>query len=283
MSSSYLNIEKLHATNYQTWKTMIQMILIYKDLWNIITKESPKPIEGNATPKEISDWKKRADKVTGTIVLTISTSEHVHINNITDPIILWDKLKDVYGTTGNAAKYSLLRQLYTTKYTEGLRTLQEHLNKIILISQQLTTLGEPLTNSSLTTALLTSLAENYNNLIIILELQTNLTSILIMNYLIEEERRRNIGTISTQITVFAITNRRDKKKRSTWLTCTYYKIKGYIEKDCFKKYPHKRPKEINNSLNKVKTNTASTEQIEETAAVFSTYSVGNYTRRNIYD
>src|SRR5579871_1779849 len=102
---------------------MIQMILIDKDLWDIITKESPKPIEGNAIPKEISDWKKRADKVTTTIVLTISTSEYMYINNITDPIILWDKLKDVYGTTRNTTKYSLLRQLYTTKYMERLGTL----------------------------------------------------------------------------------------------------------------------------------------------------------------
>src|SRR5579871_499790 len=99
------------------------MILIDKDLWDIITKESPKLIEGNTTSKEISDWKKRADKVTATIILIISTSEHVHINNITDLIILWDKLKDVYSITGNTAKYSLLRQLYTIKYTEGLRTL----------------------------------------------------------------------------------------------------------------------------------------------------------------
>src|SRR5579871_2647065 len=86
--SSYLNIEKLHATNYQTWKTMIQMILIDKDLWDIITNESPKPIESNATHKEISDWKKRVDKATATIILTISISEHMHINNITDPIVL---------------------------------------------------------------------------------------------------------------------------------------------------------------------------------------------------
>src|SRR5579871_4949533 len=283
MSSSYLNIEKLHATNYQTWKTMIQMILIDKDLWDIITKESPKPTEGNATPKEISDWKKRADKVTTTIVLTISTSEYVHINNITDPIVLWDKLKDVYGTTGNTAKHSLLRQLYTIKYTEGLGTLQEYLNKIILISQQLTTLREPPTNSSLTTALFTSLPKSYNNLIIILELQTNLTPTLVINYLIEEERRRNVGTTSTQTAAFAVTNKRGKKKRSTWLTCTYCKIRGYMEKDCFKKYPHKRPKGINNSLNNVKANTALTEEIEEKAAVFSIYSVGDHTRRNIYD
>src|SRR5579871_5209199 len=194
---------------------MIQMILIDKDLWDIIIKESLKPIEGNATPKEISDWKKRADKVTTTIVLIISTSEYMHINNITDPIILWDKLKDVYSTTGNTAKYSLLRQLYTTKYTEGLKTLQKHLNKIILISQQLTTLGEPSTNSSLTTVLLTSLPKNYYNFIIILELQTNLTPTLVINYLIEEERRRNIGITSTQTAAFAITNKRGKKKRST--------------------------------------------------------------------
>src|SRR5579871_3345848 len=56
-----------------------------------------------------------------------------------------------------------------------------------------------------------------------------------------------------------------------------------MEKDCFKKYPHKRPKEINNSLNKVKANTASTEEIEEKVAIFSIYSVGNHIRKNIYD
>src|SRR5579871_4087165 len=104
-----------------------------------------------------------------------------------------------------------------------------------------------------------------------------------MNYLIEEERRRNVETTSTQTAAFAITNKRGKKKRSTWPTCTYYKIRGYIEKDCFKKYPHKRPKEINNSLNNIKANTALTEEIEEKAAVFSIYSVGDHTRRNIYN
>src|SRR5579871_5833878 len=100
-----------------------------------------------------------------------------------------------------------------------------------------------------------------------------------MNYLIEEERRRNVETTSTQIAAFAVTNKRGKKKRSTWPTCTYYKIRGYIEKDCFKKYSYKRSKGINNSLNNVKTNTALTEEIKEIAAIFSTYSVGNHTRR----
>src|SRR5579871_7056843 len=104
-----------------------------------------------------------------------------------------------------------------------------------------------------------------------------------MNYLIEEERKRNVGTTSTQTAAFAVTNKRGKKKRSTWSTCTYCKIRGYMEKDCFKKYPHKRSKEINNSLNNVKVNTTSTEEIEEKAAVFSIYSVRNHTRRNIYD
>src|SRR5579871_4305699 len=104
-----------------------------------------------------------------------------------------------------------------------------------------------------------------------------------MNYLIEEERRRNVGTTSTQTAAFTIINKRGKKKKSTWLTCTYYKIRGHMEKDYFKKYPYKRPKGINNSLNNVKANTALTEEIKETATVFSTYSVRDHTRRNIYD
>ena len=92
MSSSHLNIEKLHATNYQIWKTIIQIILIDKDLQDIITKELSKPIISTTTPKEISDQKKKVDKVTATIILSISISELVYINNIIDLIILWDKL-----------------------------------------------------------------------------------------------------------------------------------------------------------------------------------------------
>src|SRR5579871_911047 len=104
-----------------------------------------------------------------------------------------------------------------------------------------------------------------------------------MNYLIEEERRRNVGTTFTQTAAFAVTNKRGKKKRSTWPTCTYYKIRGHMKKDCFKKYPYKRPKGINNSLNNIKVNITTTKEIEKKVAVFSIYSVGNHTRRNIYD
>ena len=67
---------------------MIQIILIDKDLQDIITKKLSKPIIDITTPKEISDQKKKANKVTITIILSISISELIYINNITDLIIL---------------------------------------------------------------------------------------------------------------------------------------------------------------------------------------------------
>ena len=70
---------------------MIQIILIDKDLQDIITKKLSKPIIDITTPKEISDWKKKVDKVTITIILSISILELMYINNIIDLIVLQDK------------------------------------------------------------------------------------------------------------------------------------------------------------------------------------------------
>ena len=36
MDKSFSNIDKLDSTNYQTWKLMMEMVLLHQDLWNII-------------------------------------------------------------------------------------------------------------------------------------------------------------------------------------------------------------------------------------------------------
>jgi gag-polypeptide of LTR copia-type len=81
------------------------MVLIEKDLWDIVSGESARPLPNTEV---FQLWNKRAEKARATIVLSISPSEFIHINNLTDPIVIWNKLKDIYESKGTAAKHSLL-------------------------------------------------------------------------------------------------------------------------------------------------------------------------------
>ena len=86
---------------------MIKMILINKELWSIVNEEIVKPGE-NALPVEQLNWKTRADKAMTTIILSMSKSELVHIDNITDPIEIWKKLQNIYESKGTTSKHFLL-------------------------------------------------------------------------------------------------------------------------------------------------------------------------------
>ena len=61
-----------------------------------------------ASPVEQLNWKTQADKAMATIILSMSKSELVHIDNITDPIEIWKKLQTIYESKGTTSKHFLL-------------------------------------------------------------------------------------------------------------------------------------------------------------------------------
>jgi Domain of unknown function (DUF4219) len=79
MSSTHFhNIDKLNANNYFIWKTMMQMVLIDKELWEVVNGESQEPLPlGNTASQhdiatkdqEIKEWKRKEEKARATIVL----------------------------------------------------------------------------------------------------------------------------------------------------------------------------------------------------------------------
>ena len=144
------------------------MILIEKDLWDIVSEDHAKPAD-TASQAEKLDWKRKADKARAIIILSISSSELVYTNNIINPVKLWTKLENIYISKTTALKYFLLQNFYTLKYSNGTSTIQEHINKLTSIDQQLIDLGKVLSKSSFIVVLLLSLPESYNNLINILE------------------------------------------------------------------------------------------------------------------
>ena len=45
MDKSSLSIEKLDGDNYHNWKLMIEMVLVYQDLWGVVDGSEPKPLQ----------------------------------------------------------------------------------------------------------------------------------------------------------------------------------------------------------------------------------------------
>src|SRR5579871_1362513 len=178
--------EKFTTSNYQTWKVMVQMILIEKDLWDVVSRDHAKPTDIVSQAEKL-DWKRKADKARAIIILSISSSELVYTNNITNLVELWTKLENIYILKTTTLKYFLLQNFYILKYSNSVSTIQEHINKLTSIDQQLINLREVLSESSFIVVLLLSLPESYNNFVNILESQSDLSKDLVIRRLIKEE------------------------------------------------------------------------------------------------
>jgi len=170
------------------------------------------------------------------------------------------------------------------KYIEGTETLQQHINKLTLITQQLINLGEPPSPYIFITVIFTSLPDTYRSIINILELQKDLTPEIVINTLLEEDRRRTLelSSIDTSTTAFTVQSKKGKQKNKA-LIYNYCKRSGHIEKQCWKKYPEKRPNKDNKKSNTLKANKVEVEhEDDDQPTVFYAKTVKK-NNRSIYD
>ena len=123
MAEIYLSrMIKLIATNYSLWKSMIEDLLNYKDLYD--------PIEGdNAKSSDMLDvdTKKLKKKTLGTECQWVDISLYNRVPKETGLHTLWKNLENMYETKNAKAKIFLMRKLMKLKLKEG-QSIAEHLN-----------------------------------------------------------------------------------------------------------------------------------------------------------
>ena len=129
MSSSHFhNIERLNPSNYPIWKIQMEMVLVDKDMWEIVNGTLPRPqlLPTTASQeaittrqKEITDWDTKAHKIRSTLMLAIEPSEYIHIQELRNPREIWNTLQEVYKYRRTVTKHYLLRSFYTIKYKKG--------------------------------------------------------------------------------------------------------------------------------------------------------------------
>ena len=92
------------------------MILIDKDLWDIVDGSEEEPVEEEEGKKA---WKVRDKKALATICLSVKDSELVHVKTCRTATEAWKKLAEVYEIKDLARKLFLWRKFFTIQLQEG--------------------------------------------------------------------------------------------------------------------------------------------------------------------
>lgn len=177
------SIAKLNSNNYFNWRYKLQMLLIEKDVWDVIDKEPPNPIT-NA-------WTKKDRKALSTIALHVEDDQIQHIRNCETAADAWDSLKDIHEKDTPNNRAYILRKMMRKSLPEG-GDVEKHLNEINELYQKLIALGTTFKPDFIKSAIyLGSLPESYNNLVTVLEVKDEeLTSNFVYSKIMEEFQRR---------------------------------------------------------------------------------------------
>src|SRR5579871_6418566 len=189
MDKSSLSIEKLDGDNYHNWKLMIEMVLVYQDLWGVVDGSEPKPIQNQAG---YVAWMKKASKARALIITSLQMSQVEHIRKLESPQEIWEKLKKVHEPQDRQHRLFLRRKFFTLKMQEG-DSIQDHINKIKLYQDKLEAMGGNLQEEDVLAVLLASLPESYETLMLTLEAQPEITVKHVISHLLQEETRRKQG------------------------------------------------------------------------------------------
>ncbi|GBN90212.1 hypothetical protein AVEN_181287-1 [Araneus ventricosus] len=88
----YQAIEKLDASNYNSWCDDVRVILLEKDCWDIVQGTETSPAEG-ATAKEVRDYRLRKSRAYSIIYLNTEKTHQPLISDTEDARQAWEKLE----------------------------------------------------------------------------------------------------------------------------------------------------------------------------------------------
>ena len=120
-----LKVEKLTGDNHHSWTFQMKMLLIAKDLWEIVT--GAETLSGNATAEEQRKFKKRENLPWATICLSVSTNLQIYVRNAIKAIEAWDNLSKHFQQKTLSRKIFYRRKLHSARMNKG-TNMMEHIN-----------------------------------------------------------------------------------------------------------------------------------------------------------
>lgn len=124
-------VEKLTAENYHSWKFNMKMILIGKDLWEIVN--GTETLDEDADENKQRKFKKRENQALATVCLSVSTSLQIYVRSSTVAKDAWINLEKHFEQMSLLRKILYRRKLYFARLEKGGRMI-DHINYIKTLS-----------------------------------------------------------------------------------------------------------------------------------------------------
>ena len=248
--SETYHIQKLTEDNYRSWAQQLKWILDEKDLLELVEGKETAPV----ATEELAAWNKKVKKARSILGSSVTVSVMTYIEGMMDPVAMWRELEQRYNPKSQVTLLQLVREFMTARKDDSM-DMEHHLQRIKSLKQRIEEQGEAISDTMYNSVLLNSLPDDYKIVISILEATPDLTATVIINRILEENRKiYGAGGESSKVALKTTGHQgktsgksSGKSKKSNdpaklTLKCTHCDKTGHVEADCWTKQPEKRPK-----------------------------------------
>ena len=222
MSNLLPPIERLKGReNFDAWKFAVQNFLEHEELWLAVI--------GTETDA------KKLIKAKSKLILMLDPIIYVHVKNAKTAKEVWDNLILAFEDSGLTRKVGLLRSLLTTNLS-NCASIEDYVNKIILTSHKLNSIGMIVSDEWIGTILLAGLPDRYKPMIMALESSAiTISADLIKTKLLQDTEQLESG--SDDVAFFGNSSKKrfktkDKQMKSSGPRCFNCNAFGHIARNC---------------------------------------------------
>lgn len=222
-----MKITKLNATNYQHWKLRMEMVLLERDLWDVVSGE---------VSDDVLD-SKRLGLAFAAIALNVEDDQLNHIKAFkNDGRRAWLALENIHQPKGPVHAMFLYKKLFRLRLA-GDGDMRKHLDAFDDLMNQLSAVTtDRLPEELVGTLLLNSVTDAYENLVVAIEAQQvdSISVEYIKSRLMSEYVRRSDET-NTEENVLVSRDKPSKTRPRNTYSCEYCHKKGHTSDRCYKK------------------------------------------------
>ncbi|KAK9685136.1 Integrase core domain [Popillia japonica] len=153
-SHNVVSMNKLNNNNWNVWKFQIKVILMAKDLYDIVNGTDKQPIEG---AELIAKWKLRDAKAQEALVTRMEEGPLAHIMQCPFACEMWKKLESIYDRQSVVSKHLLNEQFYNVKFDGDLNSF---ITKVTNICAKIKQQSDEVPERMVMTKILMSLPES---------------------------------------------------------------------------------------------------------------------------
>ncbi|KAF8783388.1 Retrovirus-related Pol polyprotein like [Argiope bruennichi] len=234
-------IRPLDDSNFPQWSKEIKVILLERNLWEIVTEKKVEPDIKDV--KLVNDLKIRRNKAFATIFMNFSNGLRPIIENVEDPVLAWKKLKDYFQPDSRARTMALKNEFYNLR-PEPHEKIAIYGSKLERIAEQLQECGHPIDEQDRCFQILRSLPDEMENVIqnIYRWEEKDFKFFKVLDELIREEGRLHQRKADRPTATYATTTRKKGYKEN--LVCFHCNRKGHFKRVCplRKKEQEKQPR-----------------------------------------